>query len=249
MSPSLRSCLGERLASAEVQRDGACVQCRQVQQARAPAAGGGAAREWMVYPARAAAEPARAAEQRGKSSGGPPPTCCSSWGSGSGIRRISRSRASRPCMGPFEVFDSAVGNWHSYTLRRQRRLREGGKLHDEYEVTTTTRHRDIMMTDRAARIRLSCLAPRARDLTGGLVRGPVQLLARPAAVLYALARTALGAGAVGAARARAAAALASPGRACARTRGSGARRRAALSRAGRKRDGLRRDRHCRGVGK
>jgi hypothetical protein len=96
---------------------------------------------------------------------------------------------------------------------------------------------------------ISCLAPRARDLAGGLVRGPVQLLARPAAVLDALARTALVEAVVGAARARAVAALASPGRACARTRGSGARRRAALSRAGRKRDGLRRDRQGRGVGK
>jgi hypothetical protein len=122
------------------------------------------------------------------------------------------------------------------------------------KVTAIPRHRDS----------ISCLvAPRARDLTGGLVRGPVQLLARPAAVLYALARTASDAAAVGAARARAAAALASPGRACARTRGSGARRgaarrraarrraarrRAALNRAGRKRDGLRRDRHGRDVG-
>ena len=97
--------------------------------------------------------------------------------------------------------------------------------------TKLRRHRDY----------LSCLAPRARDLAGGLVRGPVQLLARPAAVLDALARTALVAAAVGAARARAAAALASPGRARARTRGSGARRRAALSRADRSRDGLRLD--------
>ncbi len=126
------------------------------------------------------------------------------------------------------------------TLRRQRRLREGSKLHDEHRVTTTTPpHRDS----------ISCHAPRARNLAGGLVRGPVQLLACPAAVLDTLARTALGAAAVGAARARAAAALASPGRACARTRGSGARRRAALSRAARKRDGLRRDRKGRGVGK
>jgi hypothetical protein len=135
------------------------------------------------------------------------------------------------------------------TLRKQRRLREGGKLHDEYEVTTTPRHRDIMMIDGAARIRLSCLAPRARDLAGGLVRSPVPLLARPAAVHDALARVAHAGGAIGAARARAAAELASPGRACARTRGSGARRRAALSRAGGKRDGLRRDRHGRHDGK
>ncbi len=31
-------------------------------------------------------------------------------------------------------------------------MREGGKLHDEYQVTTTQRHRDIMVTDRAALI-------------------------------------------------------------------------------------------------
>ena len=42
------------------------------------------------------------------------------------------------------------------------------------------------------------------------MRGPVQLLARPAAVLDALARTAPGAAAVGAARSRGAAALTSP---------------------------------------
>ncbi len=133
------------------------------------------------------------------------------------------------------------------TLRKQPRLREGGKLHDEYQVTTTPRHRDIMMIDWAARIRLSCLAPRARDLAGGLVRSPVPLLARPAAVPDTLARAAHAGGAIGAARVRAAAALASPGRACARTRGSGARRRAALKPGG-KSDGLRRDRHGQDVG-
>jgi hypothetical protein len=37
--------------------------------------------------------------------------CGTSWSSGSGMRRISRSRASRPCKGPFEAFDSAVGHW------------------------------------------------------------------------------------------------------------------------------------------
>jgi hypothetical protein len=59
------------------------------------------------------------------------------------------------------------------------------------------------------------MLPGLSDFAGGLVRGPVQLLARPVAVLDALTRTALVAAVVGAARARAAAALASPGRACA----------------------------------
>ncbi len=134
-------------------------------------------------------------------------------GGASRKRRISRSRASGPCMGPFDAFDSAVDKGAQSALRRQPRLRNGVKLHDKLQVTTTPRHRDS----------ISCHAPRASDLTSGLVRGPVQLLARPAAVLDALARTALGAGAAGAARARAAAALASPGRACAQTRGSGTR--------------------------
>ncbi len=41
------------------------------------------------------------------------------------------------------------------TLRRQRSLREGGKLwHYEYQVATTLRHRNMMMSDRAALIRL-----------------------------------------------------------------------------------------------
>ena len=42
--------------------------------------------------------------------------------------------------------------------------------------TKLRRHRDA----------ISCHAPGARDLAGGLVRGPVQLLARPAALLDAL---------------------------------------------------------------
>ncbi len=101
-------------------------------------------------------------------------------------------------MGPVEAFDSAVGLGAQSTLRRQPSLREGGKLH-----MSTKSRRNL---DTATLI--SCLAPRARDLAGGLVRSPVQLLARPAAVLYALTRTALVVGAIRAARARAAAALA-----------------------------------------
>ncbi len=157
-------------------------------------------------------------------------------GLGLGDNKDIAVKALRPCMGPFEAFDMAVGLGRSEHAAQKTKVcvREVSCMIS----TKSRRHHDF----------LSCLAPRAR-LAGGLVRGPVQLLARPAAVLDAIARTALGAAAVGAARARAAAALASPGRACARTRGSGARRRAALSRAGRKRDGLRRDRHGRGVGK
>ncbi len=101
--------------------------------------------------------------------------------------------------------------------------------------------------DEAARAssRLLLLDPRALELARGLVRGPVLLLARPAAVHDALARVAHADGAMRAARARAAALLASPGGIRARARGCGARRRAALSRGGRKRNGLRRDRHGR----
>jgi hypothetical protein len=141
-------------------------------------------------------------------------------------------------MGPFEELDSAVGRGRSQHAAQTTKVcvREVSCMISLF--TKLRRHRDS----------ISCLAPRAR-LASDLVRSPVQLLARPAAVLDALARTALGAAVIGAARARAAAALASPGRACARTRGSGARRRAALSQAGRKLDGLRRDRHRRSVSK
>jgi hypothetical protein len=87
---------GRRLAS---ERTGACSK----QRARAAQAGPASTRpgRGRRRGARARArrkrmaEPARAAEQRGKSSGGPPPACCTSWGSGGGVRRISRSRASR----------------------------------------------------------------------------------------------------------------------------------------------------------
>ncbi len=61
------------------------------------------------------------------------------------------SRAASPRAAPprprrnGRVRDSAVGHGRSDTLRRQPRLREGGKLHelhDEYQVTTTPRQYD-----------------------------------------------------------------------------------------------------------
>ncbi len=76
------------------------------------------------------------------------------------------------------------------TLRRQPRLREGGKLHYEYHVTTTPRHRDIMMTDRAALIRLfHVLLPGLVTLQAGLVRGQCSFwhaLLRYSTLLHAL---------------------------------------------------------------
>ena len=69
------------------------------------------------------------------------------------------------------------------TLRRQRRLREGGKLHDEnkdYQVTTTLRHRDIMMTDRAA---LICLF---HALLPGFVTLQAALCVAHCSILHAL---------------------------------------------------------------
>jgi hypothetical protein len=78
-----------RASSARVRR-------RQVQRARAPAAGGGAARGRGRGARADGRAGARSGAARQEQSGGPPPTCCKSWGSCSGIRRISRSRASRP---------------------------------------------------------------------------------------------------------------------------------------------------------
>jgi hypothetical protein len=74
------------------------------------------------------------------------------------------------------------------TLRRQSRLREGGKLHDEYQVTTTPRHRDIMMTDRAALITLfHVLLPGLATLQAALLclRG-LPLLCKSGCFWYAL---------------------------------------------------------------
>jgi hypothetical protein len=47
--------------------------------------------------------------------------------SGSEIRRISRSRASRPCMGPFEAFDSAVGQRRSENAAQITNVARGRK--------------------------------------------------------------------------------------------------------------------------
>ncbi len=117
--------------------------------------------------------------------------------SGSKIRRISRSRASRPCWG---------------RSRRSTRRRTGRSKNAAQKTKVCMREVSCMISSKSRRHRdfLSCLAPRAR-LAGGLVRGPVQLLARPAAVLDAHARTALVEAVVGATRARAVAALDSPG--------------------------------------
>ncbi len=181
---------------------------RQVQRARAPAAGGGATR--------GRGRGARAHSRAGARSG------------------AARQEQRRPAPDMLYVVGLGQGDKKDITVKgleavhwAVRRVRLGGttgvlrsrcadnegcaRAANCMMSTKSRRHRDITMTDRAALIfSLSCLAPRARDLAGGLVRGPVQLLARPAAVLDALARTALVAAAVGAARARAAAALASP---------------------------------------
>ncbi len=72
----------------------------------------------------------------------------------SGTRRIEGYYGQGPRGRAWAVRRVRLDTGAESTLRRQRSLREGGKLHYEYQVATTPRHRDIMMSDRAALIRL-----------------------------------------------------------------------------------------------